>query len=112
MEINHSKQDIAGNLAHVWAGMALGDTGQEAVHSGTGDRTVQVFGTFGAGGSVTIQGTLDGTNWASLHDTNGVALTFTTAGIRTVLQNVLAIRPVITGGDGTTSLTTLINVRR
>jgi hypothetical protein len=31
MEINHSKQDIAGNLAHVWAGMARADEATAAL---------------------------------------------------------------------------------
>lgn len=112
MEVAHSKQDIAGNLAAVWADMALGDVGNGLRHSGTGDRTVQVFGIFGAGGSVTVEGTLDGTHWAALADTEGNTLTFTGAGIKTILQNVLDIRPVVSTGDGTTSITTIINVRR
>lgn len=109
---NYTTTDIAGNFAYVWAGLDNGDDGQPARYSGSGDRTVQVFGTFGSGGSVTIQGTLDGTNWATLHDTSGTALTFTASGIETVLENCLEVRPNVTAGDVTTDLTVILNVRR
>lgn len=35
------------------------------------DRSVQVVGTFGAGGSITFQGSNDGTNWAALNTAQG-----------------------------------------
>jgi hypothetical protein len=76
------------------------------------DRCVQVFGTFGAGGSVSIQGSNDGTNWATLNDSNGTALTFTAAGIKQALETAVYIRPKVTAGDGTTSLTVTVSARR
>ena len=75
------------------------------------DRSVQVSGTFGAGGTITMQGTnqVDGAglpiNWATLFDQAGAALTFTAAGLKTVLQVSRFIRPLESAGDGTTSLT-------
>lgn len=73
------------------------------------DKTVHVYGTFGAGGSVTIQGSNkpdeDGTTMATLHKTDLSALTFTTAGIFTILENPLWIRALVTAGDGTTAIT-------
>lgn len=69
------------------------------------DRSVQVSGTFGAGGTCVIQGSMDGTNYYTLTDPQGNALSFTSAKIEAVSELVLYIRPYITAGDGTTSLT-------
>lgn len=71
------------------------------------DRSIQVSGVFGAGGSVSIQGTNEPgqTNPVTLTDQAGVALALTTAALKIVLQNSTFIRPFITGGDGTTNLT-------
>ena len=69
------------------------------------DRSVQVSGTFGTGGSVTLQGSNDNSTWAALHDVAGSAITLTSAGIKKVSPNTRYIRPLVTAGDGTTSLT-------
>lgn len=94
-----------------WAGLANGDTGAPAAGTLTAsdyipwlDRTFQVTGTFGVGGTVVIEGTNDGTNWATLTSPNGVPLSFTAAGIGQVTEVVMQMRPRVTGGDGTTSL--------
>jgi hypothetical protein len=73
---------------------------------GAADRSVQVTGTFGAAGSLTIQGTNDLAQgaWATLNDPMGDPLTFTAAGLSQVLECSLFIRWIITAGDGTTSL--------
>lgn len=72
------------------------------------DKTVHVYGTFGAAGSLTIQGsnkpTEDGTTMATLHKTDLSALTFTSAGIFIILENPLWLRALVTGGDVTTAL--------
>lgn len=87
-----------------WAGLANADSGSAGDLVGSPDKTVQVTGTFGAGGSVTLQGSNDGTNWETLSDPLGTALTFTAAGLKAVLENPLYIRPIVTAGDGTTDL--------
>ena len=69
------------------------------------DRSIQVNGTFGVGGSCSIEGSMDGTNYYTLTDPQGNALTFTAAKIEAVSELVLYIRPRVTAGDGTTSLT-------
>ena len=75
------------------------------------DRSVHVSGAFGAGGTVTIQGTnqVDAAglpiNWLTLSDQAGVALAFTAPGIKTILQVSRFIRPLESAGDGTTSVT-------
>lgn len=87
--------------------MASGDTGIQA-QGDTTLRSIQVFGTFGLLGTVVLEGSNDSTNWATLNDVSGNAISMTSAGIRVFQAPVLKIRPRITGGDGTTSLTILI----
>lgn len=72
--------------------------------AGYKDRSVQVVGTFGVGGTCVIQGSNDGTTYATLTDPQGNALSFSSAGLEAVSELVLYLRPYITGGDGTTDL--------
>lgn len=67
---------------------------------GSGDRTFQVFGTFG-GGTVALQGSIDGTNWAALKDPQGDAIGLTAAGIVSVMECPTWVRPFTSGGTGT-----------
>ena len=76
------------------------------------DRTVTVTGTFGAAGSVTLQGSNDGTNWFALTDPQGNAITKTAAGMELVVEAPVYIRPLVTAGDGTTSLTVKLFCKR
>lgn len=88
-----------------WASMAMSDEGQPLELANFADRSVQVTGTFGAGGSVRIEGSLDGTNYAPLTDPQGNNLDINTAKIEAIVELVRWIRPVVTAGDGTTALT-------
>jgi hypothetical protein len=88
-----------------WTGLLNTDDGAPADWVDYSDRCFQVTGTFGAGGSVTIQGSNDGTNWAALADPQGNALTFTSQRIEQALELPRFVRPLVTAGDGTTSLT-------
>lgn len=103
---------LISNDLYNWGPMALGDTGQPMGVVASGDRTVQVQGTFGAGGDVVIEGTLDGANWYVLHDPTGASLSFTGPGLRTVLENVDQIRPNVVSGDGTTQIQVIISARK
>lgn len=67
---------------------------------------MQASGTFGSGGSVQLEGSNDGVNWVKL---SPAALT--SAGMTTTLgaeERPRYIRPNVTAGDGTTSLTVSI----
>lgn len=69
-------------------------------------KEVQVFGTFGAGGNVAIEGSLDGgTTWAVVNDVQGNALNVTSAKIEKIQETCARLRASVTAGDGTTSLT-------
>lgn len=95
-----------------WPNMHNGDVGAPIALVEYSDRSVQVEGTFGSGGSVAIQGSNDLTNFETLRDPSSTALTLTTAGIHGILELTGEIAPTVTAGDGTTSLTVTLCVRR
>ncbi|MBK8772253.1 MAG: hypothetical protein IPM06_17775 [Rhizobiales bacterium] len=92
--------------SHTWSGcrwlaITEADTGAAFELSRFADRSVQVFGTFGAGGTLLIEGSNDGgTTWATLKDVFGVALQFTSADILTIGPIVRHIRPRVSAGTG------------
>lgn len=88
-----------------WTGLLNGDDGNPESPGRLSDRSIQVSGTFGAGGSVSIQGSNDGINWVILRAPDSTPLTFTAADLKEILENTQYVRPVVTAGDGTTSLT-------
>lgn len=99
-------------LVVTWASMANGDVGITADYPRWADRNVQIFGTFGAGGSIKIEGSNNGTNWVTLTDMAGNSCVFTAAGVKMIQENVMWVRPSVTAGDGTTSLTAILVARR
>lgn len=80
--------------------------------NGMGGVTFQVNGTFGAGGTLVVEGSNDGTNWYTLSDQANAAVSFSTAGLKTVRDQPLFIRPRVTAGDGTTSLTVVAALQK
>ncbi len=95
-----------------WAQIPNGSTGVPVDLIEYTDRSVQVEGTFGTGGSVAIEGSNDGINWEQLRDPSSTLLAITTAGLHGILEMTWQIRPHVTAGDGTTSLTVTLFVRR
>lgn len=94
-----------------WANLANSDVGSSLVAPNLSDKSIQVLGTFGVGGTLVIEGSNDGgTTWHTLNDSKGEGndLSFTVADIRTILENPERIRPKVTTGDGTTSLTCIV----
>ena len=76
------------------------------------DRTVQVTGTFGAGGNLRIQGSNDLATYAVLTDPQGNDLNIAAAKIEQIVEVTPLTRPFITAGDGTTDLDVSIVARR
>lgn len=101
------------NHVYTWAGLSAADPdGQPVGYTESSDRTVQVTGTFG-GGTVLIQGSLDKENWFTLKSADAAStLSFSSAGLKGILENVVWLRPIISGGDGTSSVQVLLAVRR
>lgn len=80
--------------------------------NGMGGVTFQVNGTFGASGAMVVEGSNNGTNWYTLNDQANNAVSFSAAGLKTVRDMPLFIRPRVTAGDGTTSLTVIAALQK
>lgn len=100
-------QKFFGNVVvvYTWTGLANGDSGAPAQGPGWADRSFQVEGTFGAGGTCLIEGSNDAVNYHTLHDPFGNALSAAAASVVELTEVTLWIRPRISAGDGTTALT-------
>lgn len=94
-----------------WTGLLNGDDGAPVQLIKYADRSVQIVGVFGTGGTVAIEGSNNGTDYATLNSVTGTALTVTTAGVRQILENTVLLRPRVTAGDGTTTLTVTALIR-
>jgi gamma-glutamyltranspeptidase len=68
---------------------------------------VQVTGTFGSGTCV-LQQSNDGTNWTTVKDTDGNAISFTAAGMANFGTAALFLRPSTSGGTSDDLDVTLI----
>jgi len=99
--------------AHVitWTGLTESDSGSPLEMPGSADRSVQITGSFGSGGSLRIQGSNDGTNWNTLTDPQGNDINITASKIEQVMEVVRYMRPIVTAGSSV-NLTVSILVRR
>lgn len=94
-----------------WAAIANGVQGDACAGPWTTAWFVAT-GTFGAGGSVALQGSNDGTNWFNLTPAALTAAgafvnaTAVTGGLG-VTEHPKYIRPTVTAGDGTTAITVI-----
>ena len=94
--------EAADGVVVTWAAIPNGNQGDAAGGPWTGVY-FYVMGTFGAGGSVQMEGSNDGTNWFILS-----AAARTSTGPFAPLgatEHPKFIRPNVTAGDGTTALT-------
>jgi hypothetical protein len=87
-----------------WFGLINGVMGRAYGASAFRDICVQVEGTFGAAGSVSLLASDDGLNWEIAVDNAGNALTFTSRGRRVLGAGARYLKPSVTGGDATTNL--------
>ena len=97
-------ENILGGTKIVTWTLNDGDDGAPFVSPVFADKSAQVEGTFGSGGTVKIQGSNYTTAplYEVLNDPQGSALSFTTAGLRQVLENSYLVRPIVTAGSGVT----------
>jgi len=93
-----------------WSGLSTADTGIPVSIPKFADKTVTITGTFAAA-TIALQGSNDATNWFSLTDPQGNAISKTAAAIEAVTENPLWIRPAVTGGSGETDLHVIIVAR-
>jgi len=96
-----------------WSGLAAGDVG-EPLNQGYqfAERTIQVLGTLD-GATVAIEGSFDGVTWAPLSDPQGNALSgINSLRIEAVQDVPRLLRPALTGGGASTSVTVYLGGRR
>lgn len=104
--------NITGLRIIKWPNLLSADSGSPYFAPQYSAKVIQLSGTAGVGGAGTIQGTLEpGTPiYGTLHSPDSVAWTFVAADvtnnvIKQVLEDCYQIRPLMTGGDGSTSVT-------
>lgn len=71
---------------------------------------VQFTGTFDSATAV-LQGSNDGTNWVTLDDLSGVAISMTAAGAAEFSTAMLYIRPSTSGGGGSQDIDCIVVAR-
>ncbi len=76
------------------------------------DRSVHVYGTFGAGGTILIEGSNDGIEWDTINNVQGTALSFTIKNLKQVAEVSRFVRAKVSAGDGTTSIRVAFLLRR
>lgn len=94
-EENYSKK--AEGITYAWTTITENDTCSGVSAPAFTDRSIQVSGAFG-GATVAIHGSNDGTNYVALTTDGSTACSFTAAGLKTVYEPTLYIKPVISGG--------------
>lgn len=107
-----------GVVIHEWVGLAAsGDVGVWVAVPHFSDKTVQVSGSFGTGGVVDIEGSIDDPTEAApafetLADPQGNDISIATADkkLETILDNCVFIRPRMTAGSGASLTVRLLSV--
>lgn len=97
-----------------WGPLANGDTGKPVSRPALGDKSIQIEGTFGAGGTIVLEGSNQAaaTNFRTMTDPAANLLSLTAAGLKQVTEVTTWVRPNVTAGDGSTSLTVTLVARR
>ena len=90
------------------------DVGAPIQQAAWSEKTWHAVGTFGAGGNITIEGSNDGTNWSPISTRQGTTPLNLTAALamNTSQDRPVFLRPRVTAGDGTTSLTVIVACHR
>ena len=92
-------------LVGIAASMANGDSTAAIPTLGFDEAAVFVTGTFGAGGNVAVEGSIDNVTWYALPGPTGATIALTAAGVAIVTYlGGRFIRARTTAGDGTTAL--------
>jgi hypothetical protein len=91
--------------------MGNADTGTDVQMIPWADRTVTITGTFG-GATIVIEGSENGTDYVTLSDNLGNALSLTAAASKLIAQNPKFVRPRTSGGTGTVLLVVIEGVKK
>lgn len=84
-----------------WETVTTGDTGNPFEPSGNGGSSagVQISGTFNGGTTAVLQGSNDGTNWATATDRAGNAISATAAAVFDAVLPFRYVRPSVGSGS-------------
>lgn len=110
----HGTLDAIAGWNLVWGStvaLANGDTGTPVLLPAFADKSIQVTGTFGTGGSATLEGSNDGVNYFALTDPTGTVIAILAAGGKAITESTQFVRPHVTAGDGTTALVVTVFCR-
>lgn len=105
---------FVGEMVHVAWTLAQGDDGAPVSYAEFSDRSIAFTGTFG-GASVSLQGSNDltsPTNWFALTDYQGNSISKSSSALEGVEEPTVWVRPLVTGGDGTTAIVAKLFARR
>lgn len=110
-----SKENVElGCTVYSWIGLVNDEDGQPVDVPDYADKSADIEGVFGAGGSAVIEGTNKPSSplsYKTLNDPQGNQISVTSAKIETILENVKTLRPRVVGGDGTTAINVYLLVR-
>jgi len=96
-------------FVNTWTAMAAnGDVGEAIEHVSCRDRCVTFTGTWGSGGTAVLQGSNDETNWFTLKDLAGTAISKTADGLSQVGDMPRYIRPMLTAGTGSIDIDVIL----
>ena len=96
-------------LLATWSGGAATDQGVGLGFVQWADACVQATGTIGTS-TLTIEGSNDGTNWATLNSAQGTALSFTSLVglVKQIVERPLYIRPALSAGTASGIVVTIV----
>jgi hypothetical protein len=108
-DVNPTLSNSAGIIRTTWTGITSADTATAFTVQGYGGNVaaVQITGTFG-GTTVTLQGSIDGSNYTTLKDIAGSNVSMSAAGLVDFRTAAVYIKPVCTGGAGYTITVTCV----
>ena len=88
----------SGDNYYSWTGLAASENGDEIPLPAGGGVFVTVQAVGVAGGTFTIQGSIDGTNYFTMKDVQGNDITFTAAGYAEISSNIRRLRAITGAG--------------
>ena len=101
--------NVYGTFKFTWEALKNTDDGNEVICAQFPIKSVQVLGTFSGPATVIMEGSNDGgTTWAPLTDKQGSAISFTSAGIAAIEENMERIRPLLTAGDASADIDVIV----
>jgi hypothetical protein len=93
--VNNLQTEVGPCLVATWGALNTNNTTAAALRlPGYTDKSVQFVGSNFDSASISLHGSVDGTNFVVLTDPQGNAITKTAAGIEAVTENTLWVKPV------------------